>query len=498
MGVPMLWALSLAFCGGVFLRSYAELGFAFCAFALLLAAAAAALALQGALPKKSAVLAASALVAFSGGVLRMEGSILSPDAQISAHVGERVVLEGVVFAEPDAREESVRLSIRADALVLGEERIAVQGGVLAVAPFADAVYGDRVRVQGVLALPERFGSAAGREFDYPGYLAKDGILYRLSFAEAETIGTGERHVLKAFAISVKQWYLQGLHLALPEPHSGLAGGITAGDKRGVGEELGEDFRAVGLTHIIVLSGYNIMIVIEWLGRACARASAPRAVQFLASIFVAVFFALMTGLASASVRAAAMASIAVVGRMTRRMYIASRALALVAALMVLWNPYLLVFDPGFQLSILATAGLILFAPPLIERLRFVPSKWGLREVAATTLATQLTVLPLLLYQTGQLPVYGFFANLAALAAVPFAMLFSAIAALGGLLAGPAAPLIALPAHVLLSYIIAAAEFFASLPYASLELPAFGALWLVLVYGGMVVFALTYERVLSRKG
>src|SRR3989338_7853383 len=123
---------------------------------------------------------------------------------------------------------------------------------------------------------------------------------------------GSRNPLKAAAIFLKHTYLEGIALALPEPHAGLAGGITAGDKRGLGEDLSEVFRTVGLTHIVVLSGYNIMIVVFGLGWLFARMHVGRWVEFGLGVSIAAFFALMTGLASASVRAAAMASIAMVG------------------------------------------------------------------------------------------------------------------------------------------------------------------------------------------
>jgi competence protein ComEC len=211
--------------------------------------------------------------------------------------------------------------------------------------------------------------------------------------------------------------------------------------------------------------------------------APRLFRLFLGAFIAIFFALMTGGASSSVRAAAMAVIGVVGRATGRLYLASRALGVVALGMVLWNPFILAFDLGFQLSVLATLGLIWFTPIFKARLKWITEKFALREIAASTLGTQLAVLPLLLYQNGQLPLFSLPANLLALAAVPPAMFFSSIASVGGLIAGPIAPIIAFPAYILLSYIIDVAKFFASLPFASVAIGAFSAWWMFLAYAGM---------------
>ncbi|OGG67578.1 hypothetical protein A3C21_03820 [Candidatus Kaiserbacteria bacterium RIFCSPHIGHO2_02_FULL_59_21] len=497
MSARVLWVIVLGFLAGVFLRSLAALSLSFAAFFALLAAAVILLLLSGSPRFRHGILAALALFALAGGIVRMDSAVVRDDPALAARIGSGIAIEGVVSDEPDAREGSTRLLVRADALVEGGITAKIDAGILVVAPaHAAAAYGDRIRAEGVLRLPEAFDAGAGREFDYPAYLAQDGVLYELAFArDVEVVGAGKRDPVKAAALLVKRTFLEGLALALPEPAAGLAGGITVGDKRGLGAELAETFRTVSLTHIVVLSGYNIMIVIYALGWALAKARAPRALEFCMALSVALLFALMTGLAAASVRAAVMASIAAVGKMTGRLYLASRALALVAAGMVLWNPYILAFDPGFQLSVLATAGLIAFTPIVVTRLKFITPRLHVREITATTIAAQIAVLPLLLYQTGNLSLVALPANFLVLLAVPWAMLCSAIAALGGLIFSPPVlggveglgVVVGFPAYALLSYIIEAAKLFASLPFASVALPAFSAWWLVPAYGALLLFA-----------
>jgi len=169
-------------------------------------------------------------------------------------------------------------------------------------------------------------------------------------------------------------------------------------------------------------------------------------------------------------------------------------------MVLWNPYILAFDPGFQLSVLATAGLIAFTPIVVTRLKFITPRLHVREITATTIAAQIAVLPLLLYQTGNLSLVALPANFLVLLAVPWAMLFSAIAALGGLIFSSLVlggveglgVVVGFPAYALLSYIIEAAKLFASLPFASVALPAFSAWWLVPMYGALLFSTLTLVK------
>lgn len=438
-----------------------------------------------------------AVISFALGAARMHTGIIESNPILDAVIGERVVLVGVVHGEPDVRENNVRISLTVTHVA---STTIEHAGVLVVAPLhTEVAYGDRVRIEGELNIPQRFETGKinaaedgspdprsgfrGRFFEYPGFLAKDGILYSVSFAKVTRLEERSGNRLKVWSILLKQKYLDGIELSLPEPQAGLAGGITVGDKRGLGEELSETFRTVGLTHIVVLSGYNIMVVVEALLRWMV--GTPQTVRLSIAGCVAFFFAAITGFASASTRAAAMAMIAIVGKATGRTYLASRALGLVALLMVLWNPYILVFDPGFQLSILATMGIIFITPLLEEYLGFVTARFGFRDIAAATLGTQVAVVPLLLYQNGQLSMFALPANLLTLIAVPLAMLLSVIAALAGLITGALAPIFGLPAYAFLSYIIYVAKVFASLPFASLSIPSFNPLIVFFVYVSMAV-------------
>ncbi len=487
MKTRIFWGIVAGFLLGVFARTIIPFGWATIGFCLLLACVILISAFAARMDMRAAVPYAIALIAFTGGSARMHMGIVSSDPLLDVHIGEKIAIEGVVSDEPDVRENNIRVPVRITSVA--SSTIGKNISALVIVPLhTDVVYGDEVHAEGELRAPEGFETGNGHEFDYPGYLAKDGILYELSFAHIEKKGGNSGNSFKAAAVWMKQEYLAGLANALAEPQAGLAGGITVGDKRGLGAELSDTFRIVGLTHVIVLSGYNITVVIDAIFRMLSRA--PQVFRLSCGVFVAVFFAAITGFASASTRAAAMAIIAVAGKATGRIYLASRALAVVALGMVLWNPYVLVFDPGFQLSILATMGLILFSPFITPHLGLIPERFGLREIAASSMSAQLAVLPLLLYQNGKLSLFALPVNLLSLAVIPMAMLFSAIAALIGLVAGAVAPVFGLPAYVLLSYVIYVAKFFATLPFSSVSIPAFSTAWLLFIY--MILFGIVLKK------
>jgi competence protein ComEC len=492
MNAAVFWATIGGFLCGVFVRSFILLSWPFAAFAVLMGMMSIFYFFIDSRQRRVLIILSVACVALGAGIFRMDQGVRSGDENLNTYVGKKVTLEGVVSAELDEREAGTRVSIRAQKIIIGSTTIPAVSGILVLAPtHLDIAYGDVVRATGTLKLPEAFDTGSGRTFNYPQYLAKDGIMYQLAFAQVKPLGGNEGNPIQAAAINVKHAYLTGLGEVLSEPEAGLAGGITVGDKRSIGSELSAQFQKVSLIHMVVLSGYNITVVINTAARLLAWT--PRAVQFGGSGLVVMFFVLMAGGAASAMRAGAMALLAMYARVSGRMFVAMRALGFVALLMVLWNPLTLAFDPSFQLSALATIGLVMFTPLCSEYLRWVSERFGLREILASTISTQLVVLPLLLYQNGNLSIVSLPANLFALIPVPFAMLASFIAAVCGMMAHvfPIVSIIAIPiafpAYVLLAYIIHTAQFFAALPFASVSVPAFGVEWMfaayALLFGGL---------------
>jgi competence protein ComEC len=475
-----LYASVAGFLIGVTLRSFYAVGISFVVFTLLLALCCFIYARKNA----RVITLAIALVAVGAGVVRMHASVMAGDPRIDSHLKESVTIEGVVSQEPDARDASTRISVAADTLITKFSKDAINAGILVQAPaHASVSYGDRIRAFGTLTVPESFDTGVGRTFKYREFLGAQGIGYALSFAQIETIGRGAGNPLKAGAIWLKEMYIDGVRKTLPEPEAGLAGGITAGDKRSIGPELTAAFQRVSLVHMIVLSGYNITVVLNTVAKVFQ--GAPSFARVGIAGVVVTFFVLMSGGAASATRAGLMALLAVYARASHRLFLAGRILAVVCGGMVFFNPFILAFDPGFQLSALATLGLIVFTPHFFSWFSFIPERFLLREIAASTSGTQLAVLPLLLYQSGTLSFVALPANLLALAPVPLAMLFSFIAGVAGAIFGSYATIIAAPAYLLLSYVIAVAQFFAQLPFAAIQIPAFNVWFIGVAYA--ILFA-----------
>jgi len=414
--------------------------------------------------------------------------VSTEDPSLEVFVDTPVVVEGVVVRDPDIREKTIRLTVRPEA-VNDDEVSKSKNIIVSVERFTKVSYGDFIRAEGTLCAPRSFETDSGRTFNYPKYLWAHGVSHELPFARAEVVGQGNGNPAIAFLLSIKHTLIRGIERALPEPYAALSEGLLLGEKQSLGDKLYEAFRRAGVVHIIVLSGYNVAVVIESILFISLRIFPQLVGYSIAAVFV-VGFAIMTGGSETTVRAVIMAFLMMVARILHRPAAALRGLLIAAAVMALFNPFVVLYDLSFQLSVLATLGLILFSDGIAKRfLRFLPEKFGFREIVSTTLATQITVLPLLILSVGAVSLVFLPANALILIPIPLAMLLSFFAALLALVS----PLIALPfsfgAYLILAYIITLAEFFGTLPFSIIEIPP-NVTWVVLGVMGVVYGAVSF--------
>ncbi len=353
-------------------------------------------------------------------------------------------------------------------------------------------YGDRIAFEGKLSEPRNFSGDSGRTFDYRGYLAKDDIYYEMKSAVARAEKRPDSFSLQGILFSIKRRFVSNLERALGEPHAALAAGLVVGEKSALGKSLLDDFRIVGLIHIVVLSGFNITIVGVALRRMLSRL--PRVWGISIGGAGIILFGVLVGGGATVVRSCFMAGVALSADLIRRDYSVVRALAFAALLMLIQNPLILLNDPSFQLSFLATLGLILLAGPLESRLGWIPEAFGMRGTVATCLATQIFVSPFILYMMGQISIIGVIVNIIVLPFIPATMLFVFLTGALGFISYYVSLIAGWAAHLLLQYELFAVEHFARVPYAALEVPPFSGWWVAGFYGA---FCLGYWWLARRK-
>ena len=399
-------------------------------------------------------------------------------------VGKELIFEGVVVEEPDLRDKTTNLIVE-----LSNEKGHLF--LLRTNPYKEFNYGDKLSVKGILERPEPF-ETDGRIFDYDKFLAKDKIYYLMNFPNIKVLSSRNGNMVKASILSLKKTYLENINMLIPEPAAALAGGITVGSKQALGGKLKDDFRTTGIIHIVVLSGYNVVLIASFMERLFLIFP-PWLGRIFASIGI-VLFAIMTGGTATVVRSSAMGLLVILAKSTARTYAALRALFIVAFLMLLWNPKILVSDISFQLSFIATFALIVGMPLVEERLKGVPSVFQLKDLLTATVATYIGVLPLILYYMGDLSFVSIPVNLLVLPTIAPAMLTSFLTSVIAMFSITAALPFSYLSYLLLEYTLTVVDFFARFKLAAVHLPAFSFWWVV---GAYVLLAAIVVSVLRNR-
>jgi len=365
-------------------------------------------------------------------------------------------------------------------------------------------YGDSISFSGNLSKPFNFSSDNGRSFDYAGYLAKDDVYYliksavvTLATSDSTTSGATSTAIVANHSFSItqtlyeiKRGFVGNLESALGEPQAALAGGLVVGDKAALGSDLLNDFRIVGLIHIVVLSGFNITIVGIAMRRLLSRL--PRIWGIAIGGIGIALFGILVGGGATVIRSCFMAGIALIADLIRRDYSVERALAFAALIMLIANPLILMHDPSFQLSFLATIGLVLLAGPIESKLGWIPDKFGMRGTVASCLATQIFVSPFILYMMGQISIIGVVVNILVLPFIPITMLAVFLTGALGFIWHPISIVTGWAAHLLLSYELFIVQWFAKLPFAAAYVPPFSVWWVVGFYAAFVGGFLWWKR------
>jgi competence protein ComEC len=360
--------------------------------------------------------------------------------------------------------------------------------------YGELRYGDKVKVTGKLSAPRNFEGKGGRVFDYVNYLGKDEIYFEFKKAAVEVTQKNDGKNLSSILFNLKKRFLDNLGRVLGEPHAALAGGLVVGEKAALGKDLIDDFRRAGLIHIVVLSGYNITIIAAMIRRMLSFL--PRTAGIILGGIGIVLFGILVGGGATVVRSCIMAIIALSAELLRKDYNVARALFIAALLMLVENPLILFYDPSFQLSFLATLGLIMLSSPFEKRLGFITEKFGIRSLVASTIATQVFVSPLIFYMMGDLSLVGIFVNIVVLPFIPLTMLLVSLAGLLGFISNFLSQISGWGAHILLSYELFMVRNASALPFAVMSLPAFSLRILggiYAIYGAIFLFARSREKV-----
>jgi competence protein ComEC len=413
------------------------------------------------------------------------------------------VVEGTVIEPPVVLDQVARLRVAAYRLRPSETLLfsPVHGKLLAnVAASGGWRYGDRVRLEGYLVTPFET-----EDFSYQDVLARQEIYSTMNVIEINRIGSGAGDPIRAAIYSLRERSKHLIYRLWPDPEASLLAGILLGDEAGISEAVLQAFKDTGTSHVIAISGFNITILAGLFSTLFGRVLGRKR-RFLAAALSGIMIALYTvlvGAQAAVVRAALMGGLALFARQLGSRQDGLNSLGLVAALMALANPNVL-WEAGFQLSFMATLGLVLYAEPFSRAFvraasRRLPEETALRlagpvgEYILFTLAAQLMTLPVMAYSFQRLSLSALLANPLILPAQPAVMILGGLALLAGLILQPVGQLLAYAAWPFVAYTIRVVDLLAGWRGGVLALGQVTLPGVVLFYLGVLLWTAMREKI-----
>lgn len=373
---------------------------------------------------------------------------------ISDLVSEKIVVFGYIKSEPEIDGIIQRFKFYNEDL----------GNILITTKsFPGYEFGDNLQVEGVLEKPKNFS-----DFDYVSYLRKEGVKYTIGFPE---IGYGEKEIRMGLIekinlliykniFQIKNRFEAVINTSITEPNASFVNGILLGTRQNISDDLLDDFSETGTTHILAISGYNIMIISEivllgliWFFK--------RRTAFWISVFIIFMFIILTGSSASVVRAAIMGLLLSFVRGYGRLYDPRNSIILAGSIMIWFNPFILIFDAGFQLSFLAVIGLIYLYPWIDSKLYKLPKLGNFKEIVLMTVSAQIAVAPLLVYYFRNFSPVSLPTNILILPFVPVAMLMGFLTGLSGMIHPFAGQIIGYIAWAVTTYQIEVVRFMGSL-------------------------------------
>ena len=421
-----------------------------------------------------------------GGIVRYQSSLpVINENQVQFYNDQTAVeLKGIVSQAPDVRDKSTHIYLAHLEINTADTWKNVNGTVLLFVPKYPAYnYGDELLVNGKLETPQAID-----DFDYPGYLANQGIYSTMLSPKIEVTATGQGFRPLAWVYSLRNRLSQAMAATLPEPQASLAQGMILGIRGNITPTLQDSFIRSGTTHILVISGSQFNIVAGILVATGIWLFGKKRYLYIWLAMAAIWiYAILTGMSPPVIRSAIMVSLFLIADLLGRQRSAIIVLGFAAAVMVAITPQLL-RDASFQLTFMSTLGMVFVAPPL--------QSWGKRVIAARlgeegflvktanwisdslfiTLGVTIVIWPLLAYYFGVFSIVSPLATLLVLPALPYLLFSGTAAALIGVFILPLGQVIGWLAWLSASYMLVIINGFANLPLSSVKMGVINPAWL----------------------
>ena len=323
-------------------------------------------------------------------------------------------------------------------------------------------YGDKVLVFGKLSQPYWSGNIG--TFNYRKYLERHHIYGIMKIKDAgniKIVARNEGNFIIGKALALKNMIKRVNKQSLPDPQAAMLNGILLGMREDIPQQIFDMFKKSGIAHILAVSGLHVGLILLMFWGFLKLCRIPRKVAAFILILLVTLYCMVTGMRDPIFRATIMALAVLVAIIIDREQNFYISVSLACLVLLLINPYSL-FNAGFQLSFIATLGIICLTPILIKlkpRFLFI--------VFAVSLSAQISVMPIVAYHFNYLSLWSVFTNIVILPIVACILALGLLASVFGILWIKLAYIFSMPNWILLTILLRLIEFFSSINFMYFE-------------------------------
>ena len=372
----------------------------------------------------------------------------------------------------------------------------------------DLQYGNKIKFVGEFVEPEVARNYGG--FNYKEYLKSLKIYGTVNANSVKVIGKDKVNVISKIANYNYLIIEKKLDNLFKKDISGLIKGIVLGDKSNIDEDIEENFRISGISHILAVSGLHVSYIIFAFNLLFKKSFGKRNVKFIIILFL-IFYMFLTGFSPSIVRASIMNIIILGAGIFHRKNDLATSVSLSLLIILIYNPFL-IENIGLQFSYMATIGIVLLQKnikKLLKSIKIKNKKWKyklstkilkiiskVQEIASVTISAQISILPIMIYHFNIFGTYFLLSNLLISILVGPVLILSLITIILSFIINPIAKFISYFSSLLIHIFIYISNI-SNIPFSKFYLPTPNVWTIILYYIMVFLFNFLYVLYNSKK-
>lgn len=372
----------------------------------------------------------------------------------------------------------------------------------------DLQYGNKIKFVGEFVEPEVARNYGG--FNYKEYLKSLKIYGTVNANSVKVIGKDKVNVISKIANYNYLIIEKKLDNLFKKDISGLIKGIVLGDKSNIDEDIEENFRISGISHILAVSGLHVSYIIFAFNLLFKKSFGKRNVKFIIILFL-IFYMFLTGFSPSIVRASIMNIIILGAGIFHRKNDLATSVSLSLLIILIYNPFL-IENIGLQFSYMATIGIVLLQKnikKLLKSIKIKNKKWKyklstkilkiiskVQEIASVTISVQISILPIMIYHFNISGTYFLLSNLLISILVGPVLILSLITIILSFIINPIAIFISYFSSLLIHIFIYISNI-SNIPFSKFYFPTPNVWTIILYYIMVFLFNFLYVLYNSKK-